>query len=105
MVVSYIQLVNDKKLWHTRKNWERTLGMSWNYRVVRFQDEPASASETGEYYEIKEVFYDTLGKPVGYSDANCGADTYEGLFKCMSMMQAAHAKPVLDESEFYARID
>jgi hypothetical protein len=72
--------------------------VSWNYRVVRFQDE---TSEGGEYYEIKEVFYDTHGKPVGYSDANCGADTYEGLFKCMSMMQAAHAKPVLDEDEFY----
>jgi hypothetical protein len=38
---------------------------------------------------------------VGYSDANCGADTYEGLFKCMSMMQAAHAKPVIEESEFF----
>lgn len=73
--------------------------MSWNYRVVRFNAE--GQSDTYEYYEIKEVFYDTLGKPVGYSDANCGADTYEGLFKCMSMMQAAHAKPVLDEAEFY----
>ena len=75
--------------------------MSWNYRVVKFQDE---TSDEGEYYEIKEVFYDNLGKPVGYSDANCGADTYEGLFKCMSMMQAAHAKPVLDESEFFKKV-
>lgn len=78
--------------------------MSWNYRVVRFSGENL-VSDTGEYFEIKEVFYDNLGKPVGYSDANCGADTYEGLFKCMSMMQAAHAKPVLDEAEFNDRID
>jgi hypothetical protein len=73
--------------------------VSWNYRVVRFIDE--AQGEDYEYYEIKEVFYDTNGKPVGYSDANCGADTYEGLFECMSMMQSAHAKPVLDEAEFY----
>jgi hypothetical protein len=71
--------------------------MSWNYRVVKFKGE----NEEDTYYEIKEVFYDNLGKPVGYSDANCGADTYEGLFKCMSMMQAAHAKPVIEESEFF----
>jgi hypothetical protein len=75
--------------------------MTWNYRIVKFNDEPASASETGEYYEIKEVFYDFEDKPIGYSDAVCGSDTYEGLFKCMSMMQSAHAKPVIDEEEFY----
>lgn len=73
--------------------------MSWNYRVVRFKDEPESYSETKEYYEIKEVFYNSLGKPVGYSDATCGSDTYEGLYKCMSMMQSAHAKPTLNEED------
>lgn len=73
--------------------------MTWNYRVVRFKDE---AEETGEFYEIKEVFYDTSGKPVGYSDATCCAETYDGLFKVMSMMQSAHAKPTLDEAEFFS---
>jgi hypothetical protein len=70
--------------------------MSWNYRVIEFE-----GTEGDKYFEIKEVFYDTSGKPVGYSNAVCGADTYEGLFKCMSMMQAAHAKPVIEESEFF----
>jgi hypothetical protein len=74
--------------------------MSWNYRIVRFKSE----EDTEEYYEIKEVFYDHLGKPVGYSDATCGADTYDGLFKVMGMMQSAHAKPVLDESEFFKKV-
>jgi hypothetical protein len=75
--------------------------MSWNYRIIRFKDEPNwSDNETGEYYEIKEVFYNTVGKPVGYSDATCGSDTYDGLFKVMGMMQSAHAKPVIDESDF-----
>lgn len=73
--------------------------MTWNYRVVRFKTE----DETEEYYEIKEVFYDAAGKPVGYSDATCGADTYDGLFKVMGMMQSAHAKPTLDEAEFFSK--
>ena len=71
--------------------------MTWNYRVVKFTSED-------EYYEIKEVFYHIYDKPVGFSDAVCGSDTYEGLFKCMSMMQSAHAKPVIDEEEIY-RVD
>lgn len=73
--------------------------MSWNYRVVRFEGE--EGFETGEYYEIKEVFYDPLGTPVGYSNATCGADTYDGLFKVMGMMQSAYAKPVLNASDFF----
>ena len=73
--------------------------MSWNYRVVRFKAE----DETGEYYEIKEVFYDTGGKPVWYSDATLGADTYDGLFKVAGMMQSAHAKPVINEDEFFTQ--
>ena len=73
--------------------------MTWNYRVVRFEDVVGD----DEWYEIKEVFYDTTGKPVGYSDAVCGSDTYDGLFKCMGMMQSAHAKPVLDEAEFHSK--
>jgi hypothetical protein len=68
--------------------------MTWNYRVVKFTSED-------DYYEIKEVFYDTENNPTGFSDAVCGSDTYEGLFKCMSLMQSAHAKPVIDEEEFY----
>jgi len=71
--------------------------MSWNYRVVRFKGEVAE----DDYYEIKEVFYDVGGKPVGYSDATVGADTYNGLFKVAGLMQSAHAKPVLNEEEFH----
>lgn len=74
--------------------------MSWNYRVVHFKH---PEFEEDDYYEIKEVFYDTGGKPVGYSDAVCGADTYDGLFKVMGLMQSAHAKPVLNEDEFFTQ--
>lgn len=72
--------------------------MSWNYRIVRFNTE--GETDTYEYYEVKEVFYDTDGKPVGYSDATLGADTYDGLFKVAGLMQSAHAKPVLNASDF-----
>ena len=71
--------------------------MTWNYRIVRFKD---NLSESREYYEIKEVFYDTDGKPVGYSDALCGSDTYDGLFKTAGLIQSAHAKPVINEEDF-----
>lgn len=74
--------------------------MSWNYRIVRFKH---PEFEEDDYYEIKEVFYDTVGKPVGYSDAPLGADTYDGLFKVAGMMQSAHAKPVLDESDMFKK--
>jgi hypothetical protein len=72
--------------------------MSWNYRVVHFKN---PEFEEDDYYEIKEVFYDSDGKPVGFSDALCGSDTYEGLFKVAGLMNAAHAKPVINEEEFY----
>ena len=75
--------------------------MSWNYRIVRFKDTDFGEGDYGNYYEVKEVFYNTDGKPVGYSDATLGADTYDGLFKVAGLMQSAHAKPVLDESEFF----
>lgn len=75
--------------------------MTWNYRVVRFNAE--GQTDTYELYEIKEVFYDPSGKPVGYSDATCSADTYDGLFKVMGMMQSAHAKPVINEEDFFTK--
>jgi hypothetical protein len=76
--------------------------MSWNYRIVRFKH---SEFEEDEYYEVKEVFYDIDGKPVGYSDAILSADTYDGLFKVAGLMQSAHAKPVLNESDFGGKDD
>ena len=72
--------------------------MTWNYRVVHFKN---PEFEEDDYYEIKEVFYSSAtGKPMGYSDAVIGANTYNELFKVASMMQSAHAKPVLTEEDF-----
>ena len=67
----------------------------WNYRVVRSNDYGE------EYYEIKEVFYDSSGELMGYSDAVIGSESYDGLFKVSEMIQSAHAKPVIDEKDFF----
>jgi len=72
--------------------------MTWNYRVVRFEND-----EMGEYFEIKEVFYDKLGEIAGYSEASVFADTYEGLFESIDLMKAATAKPVIDEKDFFSK--
>ena len=74
------------------------IGMSWNYRVVRFDNE-----EMGEYFEIKEVFYDKLGELAGYSEASVFSDTYDGLFECLDLMKAATAQPVINEADFFSK--
>ena len=72
--------------------------MTWNYRVVHFKH---PEFEEDDYYEIKEVFYSSAtGKPMGYSDAVIGSESYDGLFKVAGMMQSAHSKPVLTEEDF-----
>lgn len=69
--------------------------MSWNYRVVRFQDEVE-----GEYLEVKEVYYDIDGSLMGYCDATVGAGSVDGLLEVMDMMLADIKKPIIDEEEF-----
>ena len=40
----------------------------WNYRVIKSVEE-----KTGdEWFEIHEVYYDQLGKPMGYTSAKIG---------------------------------
>lgn len=74
------------------------LGMSWNYRVVRFENE-----DMGEYFEIKEVFYNKDGGLAGYSEASIFSDTYDGLFEVIDLMKAATAKPVINEADFFIK--
>jgi hypothetical protein len=74
------------------------IGMSWNYRAVRFIND-----EMGEYFEIKEVFYDKLGELAGYSEASVFSETAEGLKDCLDMMAVALTKPVIKEEEFFSQ--
>ncbi len=72
------------------------IGMTWNYRVVRFTNDVV-----GEYYEVKEVFYDKLGELAGYSEASVFSDTFEGLNGTLELMSQAISKPVIDDHEFF----
>ena len=72
--------------------------MTWNYRVVQFTNDVV-----GEYYEIKEVFYDKLGELAGYSEASVFADTFEGLNNSLEIMATALSKPAIKESEFFTK--
>jgi len=75
--------------------------MSWNYRVIRFKGEPESASDTGEYYEIKEVFYNRDGSLMGYCDAAVGGESFKDLIDTLTMMKSDATKGVIDEEEFF----
>lgn len=70
--------------------------MTWNHRVVRFEDD-----EMGEYFEIKEVFYKEDGSLSGYSEATIMSDSFDGLHEQITWFKTATSKPVIDEKEFF----
>lgn len=74
--------------------------MTWNYRVVQFTNDIV-----GDYYEIKEVFYDKLGELAGYTEASVFSETVEGLNEALAIMATALSKPVIKEGEFFSKED
>jgi hypothetical protein len=70
--------------------------MSWNYRVVELE-----GAEGGKYYEVKEVFYNRDGKPVGYCDATVSGDSFDEIVSVIGMMSKDVHKSVLREEDFY----
>ena len=71
--------------------------MSWNYRVVEFE-----SAEGEKYFEVKEVFYNRDGKPVGYSDAVVSGESYSELMQIINMIKRDVLRPVIKESEFFS---
>lgn len=69
--------------------------MSWNYRVVQFD-----TADGEKWYEVKEVFYDKDGTPVGYCDATVGSETFAGIIEVLDMMLKDSHKAVLKDSDF-----
>jgi hypothetical protein len=68
----------------------------WNYRIVKTYDE-----EIGEdWFEISEVYYDQLGKPMGHCKATVGGDTSEEIKTVLEMMSSALEKPVMKATDF-----
>lgn len=68
--------------------------MSWNYRVMEFEDD-------GEkYYEIKEVYYNRDGSLMGYCDASVSGESFGDVIKVLDMMKTNAHKEVLKPSDF-----
>jgi len=69
---------------------------TWNYRIVN--DRRGNGGE--DWYCLREVAYDDLGKPTGYGDPCVGSETMEGMRKVWEMMQHALEHPPLQEDDF-----
>jgi len=63
----------------------------WNYRVVKHKD----GETQEEYLEINEVYYNTLGKPMGYCDATISGETLGEIETVLEMMRKSLEKPIL----------
>ena len=70
--------------------------MSWNYRLVEFDD-----IDEGKYFEIKEVYYDEGGNLLGYCDATVGSNNLAGIIEQLDAMRAAAHRSVLKKEEFF----
>jgi hypothetical protein len=64
--------------------------MTWNLRVVE-------VTEDGEepYIEVCEVFYDTMGKPLGYTPATMSGEDKDEIRTYIKWALEALDKPVL----------
>jgi hypothetical protein len=65
--------------------------MTWNYRVVNCEDE----TEGDPWVEISEVYYDQLGKPLGYCRATVGGENVGEIQTILTLMTQALDKPVV----------
>jgi hypothetical protein len=70
--------------------------MTWNLRLVQittpeYPDEP--------YIEIREVFYDTLGKPLGHTTATMGGEDIAEVKQYLLWAIEALDKPTLTFGE------
>ena len=73
--------------------------MTWNYRIIKHYS--PKSDET--YYVLTEVFYDTTGKPMAYSDDNTIlGDDKEEIIRVLEMMLADAKKdqPILTPKDF-----
>ena len=63
----------------------------WNYRVVKFKEEETEE----EFLEIREVYYDTIGKPLGHCSATAGGNSLQEIKNALSLMALALDKPII----------
>ena len=75
---------------------ERRKKMTWNLRLVNMTD-PEYPDD--HYVEIREVFYDTLGKPLGHTTATMSGDSKEEVATYLQWSLEALDKPALTFKE------
>ena len=63
--------------------------MTWNLRLVNM----SNAYE--DYFEIREVFYDTMGKPMGHSKAAIGGEDRLEVDRYIELAKLALDKPII----------
>jgi hypothetical protein len=63
--------------------------MTWNLRLVDL------SNPYEDYFEIREVFYDTMGKPIGHTKAAIGGEDRLEVDRYIELAQQALAKPTL----------
>ena len=63
--------------------------MTWNLRLVDM------SNPYEDYFEIREVFYDTMGKPIGHTKAAIGGEDRIEVDRYIELAQQALKKPTL----------
>ena len=73
--------------------------MTWNIRIVDM------STEKEPYFEIREVYYDQLGKPLGHTPAPIGGEDMQELRKYLEWVIEAMEKPALRFDNVFSRIN
>ena len=68
---------------------------SWNYRLVRMEDDKWG----DRWVEVREVFYED-GKPIGHTATTIMADDVGEVEKVLELVKLALGKPVLQSEDF-----
>ena len=66
--------------------------MTWNLRLVNLEDDDFPENP---YVEIREVYYDQLGKPLGHCLATMGGEDVTEIRQYLTWALEALDKPVL----------
>ena len=67
--------------------------MTWNLRLVKMESEEFPDEI---YVEIREVYYDQIGKPLGHSAATMGGEDKDEIEQYLVWAMEALNKPILN---------
>jgi len=66
--------------------------MTWNLRLVHLDDPDLPGQP---YIEVREVYYDSMGKPMGHTVATVGGETVDELKQYCQWILESLNKPIL----------